>query len=103
MGLRRRIDQITVWGNREPILPLRRAIWIVTGGLWLAILYCVAAVGMLCTIVFAPFALQVFRIAMFALDGGITLEPYVKHLSFSMQAREWGARRGGLARVGDTY
>lgn len=85
MGLRRHIDQIIVWGNRDPILPLRRAVWIVTGGIWLSILYCIAAVGMAFTIVFAPFALQVLRIALFALDGGITLEPYIKHISFSVR------------------
>ncbi|KAL6782646.1 hypothetical protein ACKKBG_A07580 [Auxenochlorella protothecoides x Auxenochlorella symbiontica] len=85
MELRRRIDQVMVWGNTQPILPLRRAIWIVTGGIWLCAAYCVAAVGMLLTIVFAPFALQVLRISLFALDGGITLEPYIKTLSFSVQ------------------
>lgn len=97
MNIRRTIDEIIVWGNRDPILPLRRAIWIVTGGFWLALLYCVAAVGMLTTIVFAPFALQVLRIAMFALDGGITMEPYIKSYSFSLSVSLGGR---GLCRQG---
>lgn len=81
------IDRLIVLGNQEPVLTIRRVIWFFTGGLWLAILYCVAALVMLGTIVFAPFSLQVLRIALFALDGGITMEPFTPQLSASVRVR----------------
>jgi uncharacterized membrane protein YccF (DUF307 family) len=70
------IDKITVWGNREPILTIRRILWLITAGWVLFLFYIFAALGMLITIVFAPFSIQTFQMAVFALDGGITREPY---------------------------
>lgn len=84
MGVKDLVDQFIVWGNKEPILTVRRILWLLTGGLWLGILYLFSATIMLFTIIFAPFALQVLRIAVFALDGGITKEPYTEELSPAM-------------------
>ena len=77
-----------MWSNREPILTVRRVLWAVTTGWLLAILYALAALLELGTIVFAPFSLQVMRIAHFALDGGITLEPHTPTLTLSLRVRE---------------
>lgn len=69
------VKRLIVWGNREPVLTFRRVLWVLTGGLYLSALYVLAAAGFLLTIIFAPFALQCLRLAAFAFDGGITLEP----------------------------
>lgn len=79
------VDRIIVFGNVEPILTIRRVLWLFTGGIWLGLLYVSASMIMLSTIVFAPFALQVLRIALFALDGGITLEPYFENYSLEIR------------------
>lgn len=89
MHIRRAIDHVLVWGNREPILTIRRVLWLLTGGLWLALAYVFAALAMACTIVFLPYTGQVLRIALFALDGGITLEPYMNDWAYSSDVRFW--------------
>ena len=52
-------DWLTVWGNREPLLTARRVLWVITAGLPLAAAYVVAALGMLATLVFAPFTVLI--------------------------------------------
>ena len=52
-------DWLTVWGNREPLLTARRVLWVITAGLPLAAAYVVAALGMLATLVFAPFTVRI--------------------------------------------
>ena len=69
------VRRLIVWGNRQPQLTARRVFWVITGGLWLCLLYWVAALVLVLSLVFAPFAPQAFRVGLLALDGGITLEP----------------------------
>ena len=57
-------EHFVVWSNREPWLTIRRILWIVTSGWWLASSYVAAACGMVLSIVFCPFAPQAFRLAM---------------------------------------
>ncbi|PSC70697.1 serine threonine-kinase 4-like isoform X1 [Micractinium conductrix] len=78
------------WGNREPILTIRRVLWVISAGWVLAIFYWTYALGMLLSIVFAPFAWQAGRLGLLALDGGITLEPYSEHIVLSLEAPAWG-------------
>lgn len=84
-------DRITVWGNRQPTLTIRRVLWLFTAGLWLGLLYLVGGLAFLATLVFLPFALQLFRISLFAMDGGITLEPVdnLQRLSLRLDTSPW--------------
>lgn len=84
----RAIDRLVVWGNKEPILLIRRILWIVTAGWALFVAYCFAAVGMALTIVLAPFALQAFKFAWFALDP-VTKEPYHEQLTADVHTSPW--------------
>jgi uncharacterized membrane protein YccF (DUF307 family) len=44
-----------------------------------------AAAAMVLSLVFAPFAYQAFRLAILALDGGITLEPFSQYVVLSLE------------------
>ncbi|KAL4420768.1 hypothetical protein ABPG75_010424 [Micractinium tetrahymenae] len=79
------------WGNREPILTIRRVLWVLTFGWVLAVFYWTYALAMLLSIVFAPFSYQAARLGVLALDGGITLEPTPlgQHLVLSLETRAW--------------
>lgn len=41
---------------------------------------------MLVSLIFAPFAYQCLRLAVLALDGGITLEPFSEYLQLDLEA-----------------
>lgn len=84
------MGRLYCWGNREPILTIRRILWVLSFGWVLAIFYWTYAVAMLASIVFAPFAYQAARLGLLALDGGITLEPYSQHVVLSLEAPAWG-------------
>lgn len=78
----------------------RRLLWALTTGWVLFLLYVLASGLMLGTLVFAPFALQVLRLAVFALDGGITLEPYTPMVTLSMRVRLFHSlQKGGGVRA----
>lgn len=47
----------------------------------------VPAVGMLLSLVFAPFVMPALRCAVLALDGGITLEPFSPSPAFALEVR----------------
>lgn len=61
-------DRFTVWSNREPMLTIRKILYIVSTGWALFVLYAFAALGMALTIVFVPFAWQTLKFAWFALE-----------------------------------
>ena len=54
-------------------------------------MYTTFALAMLVSIVFAPFSLQALRLAVLALDGGITLEPTSQWAVMSTHVRKGGA------------
>jgi uncharacterized membrane protein YccF (DUF307 family) len=57
------IYRLQCWGNREPILKIRRIIWLLTSGLILLCAYIFAAITLILTIFLAPFAIKVFQLA----------------------------------------
>lgn len=65
---RYRLDSIIVWGNRPVILLIRRILWIITAGWWLAVAYVFFGVAMVASLVFIPFVPQALKLAMFAFD-----------------------------------
>mmetsp|Transcript_7547 Transcript_7547/g.22322 ORF Transcript_7547/g.22322 Transcript_7547/m.22322 type:complete len:208 (-) Transcript_7547:569-1192(-) len=69
-------EKVYVISNREPLLTIRRVVWVVTAGWVLFLLYVGAALAMLPTIVFMPFIPKTIRFAILALDT-ITVEHYV--------------------------
>lgn len=81
-------EHFVVWSNREPWLTIRRILWIVTSGWWLASSYIVAACGMVLSIVFCPFAPQAFRFAMLSFDI-VTLEVYTEGRNLQGDRRHW--------------
>ena len=56
-------ETFSVFLNREPWLTIRRILWVVTAGWVLATSYVVAALGMILSIVFIPFAPTALRFA----------------------------------------
>ncbi len=56
-------ETFAVFLNREPWLTIRRILWVVTAGWVLATSYVVAALGMILSIVFIPFAPTALRFA----------------------------------------
>jgi len=76
MPLKDAIERLTVWSSKEPILTIRRVIWVVTTGWALFLMYLFAALGMGLSIVFIPFVPSTLKFAKFALDT-VTQEPYV--------------------------
>lgn len=90
------VERVYVWSNRQPWLTLRRVLWVFPLGLGLAALYLVLTGVMLASIVFAPFAYQTFRMALLALDGGITLEPFSQYVVLSLEVR---GRSGGTRKA----
>jgi uncharacterized membrane protein YccF (DUF307 family) len=62
------INRFICYTNREPILKIRRIIWMVTAGWWLALLYLISAVGFCMTLVFIPLGIKAFSFALFAFD-----------------------------------
>ena len=81
------VERIYVFSNREPWLTVRRVLWLLTGGWLLFLLYIAYALALLLSIIFAPFAYQAFRLAILALDGGITLEPFSSYVILSLEVR----------------
>lgn len=88
MGLWDSIERFLVWSNREPWLTVRRVLWVVTFGWVLFLAYVFAGITLLTTIIFAPFALQAFKFAWFALDP-ITKEPYHEMLTTDIHSSPW--------------
>lgn len=76
MTARATISRIMAWSEREPILSIRRILWLLTGGWWLFCLYLFTALTFLISIIFIPFVPHTFKLALFALDGGITMMVY---------------------------
>ncbi|PRW33276.1 Integral membrane [Chlorella sorokiniana] len=85
----RGVEKIYVWSNRDPWLTIRRVAWVVTFGWALALFYVLYAAAMLVSIVFAPFSWQALRLALLALDGGITLEPFSDYIVLSFEGPFW--------------
>ena len=56
-------ETFAVFLNREPWLTIRRVLWIVSAGWVLATTYVLAALGMVLSIVFIPFAPTALRFA----------------------------------------
>lgn len=79
--------RLWVFTNKEPILTIRRAIWILTTGWPLALGYLLAALGMITSIVFIPFAPAAARFALLALDT-VTQENYV-HIPREGERVKW--------------
>lgn len=69
-------EQIYVLSNREPLLTIRRVVWVLSAGWVLFSLYAVAALAMITSIVFIPFVPSTARFAILALDT-VTIEHYV--------------------------
>jgi uncharacterized membrane protein YccF (DUF307 family) len=84
------VERVYVFSNRQPWFTVRRVLWVFPLGLGLALLYALLTGVMLASIVFAPFAYQTFRMALLALDGGITLEPFSQYVVLSLEAPAWG-------------
>ncbi len=59
-------ETFSVFLNREPWLTIRRVLWIVSAGWVLATTYVLAALGMVLSIVFIPFAPTALRFAWWA-------------------------------------
>jgi uncharacterized membrane protein YccF (DUF307 family) len=79
--------RLYVFTNKEPVLTIRRALWIFTTGWALAIGYLLAAVGMVTSLVFIPFAPAAARFALFALDT-VTQENYI-HIPAEGEQLKW--------------
>lgn len=69
------INRFICWTNRQPILQIRRIVWMITAGWWLALMYVFAAVALCMTLVFIPLGLKAFSFALFAFDP-VTKEAY---------------------------
>lgn len=52
------IQRLMVWSNNEPMLTIRRVLWVLTAGWALFIAYIFATVGMAMSIIGIPFCLQ---------------------------------------------
>jgi uncharacterized membrane protein YccF (DUF307 family) len=70
---RYRLDAVIVWGNRQPVLLIRRVVWIVTAGWWMFFAYVLFSVSMIMTIILIPFVPQALKLSCFAFDP-VTLE-----------------------------
>lgn len=69
------INRFICYTNRQPILQIRRILWMITAGWWLALLYLICAVGFCMTLVFIPLGIKAFSFALFAFDP-VTKEAY---------------------------
>lgn len=58
------IQRLIVWSNNEPILTIRRVLWVLTAGWALFIAYVFATVVMFMSIVGIPFCLQTLKFAV---------------------------------------
>ncbi len=58
------IQRLMVWSNNEPMLTIRRVLWVLTAGWALFIAYIFATVGMAMTIIGIPFCLQTLKFAV---------------------------------------
>lgn len=68
MAIKDTVERLIVWGNKEPILTIRRVVWIVTSGWWLFLTYCFAAISFALTIIGIPFVPQALKLAFYAFD-----------------------------------
>ena len=58
------IQRLMVWSNNEPVLTIRRILWVLTAGWALFIAYILATVGMAMSIIGIPFCLQTLKFAV---------------------------------------
>lgn len=58
------IQRLMVWSNKEPVLTIRRVLWVLTAGWALFIAYIFATVGMAMSIIGIPFCLQTLKFAV---------------------------------------
>ncbi len=58
------IQRLMVWSNNEPMLTIRRILWVLTAGWALFIAYIFATVGMAMSIIGIPFCLQTLKFAV---------------------------------------
>lgn len=58
------IQRLMVWSNNEPLLTIRRVLWVLTAGWALFIAYIFATVGMAMSIIGIPFCLQSLKFAV---------------------------------------
>ena len=58
------IQRLMVWSNNEPMLTIRRVLWVLTAGWALFIAYIFATVGMAMSIIGIPFCLQTLKFAV---------------------------------------
>lgn len=58
------IQRLMVWSNNEPMLTIRRILWVLTAGWALFIAYIFATVGMAMSIIGIPFCLQSLKFAV---------------------------------------
>jgi uncharacterized membrane protein YccF (DUF307 family) len=58
------IQRLMVWSNNEPMLTIRRVLWVLTAGWALFIAYIFATVGMAMSIIGIPFCLQSLKFAV---------------------------------------
>lgn len=69
------VNRFICYTNREPILKIRRILWMVTSGWWLALLYGFSAIAFIFLIVFIPFGIKALKFPLFAFDP-VTKEAY---------------------------
>ncbi len=58
------IQRLMVWSNNEPMLTIRRVLWVLTAGWALFIAYIFATVGMAMSIIGIPFCLQSLKLGV---------------------------------------
>lgn len=58
------VQRLMVWSNNEPMLTIRRVLWVLTAGWALFIAYIFATVGMAMSIIGIPFCLQTLKFAV---------------------------------------
>jgi uncharacterized membrane protein YccF (DUF307 family) len=58
------VQRLMVWSNNEPMLTIRRILWVLTAGWALFIAYIFATVGMAMSIIGIPFCLQTLKFAV---------------------------------------
>lgn len=82
------IQRLMVWSNKEPVLTIRRVLWVLTAGWALFIAYIFATVGMAMSIIGIPFCLQTLKFAVFCLDP-IPRETYSEIWTFDYHTSPW--------------
>lgn len=88
MALKEKFQRFQCAMNRNPWLFIRQVVWVITVGWALFIAYLFAALGMVLTIVFIPFAWSAIQFAWFAFEP-LTKEPYHLESSFNVKTSPW--------------